>query len=482
MMKAGFHSADITPIIGMEAPGDYRKAYVQAIHDPLKVRAAVFDDERCPIALVGVDTCILPSDRSFIQRARDAIEQRTGIPGANVLVAASHTHSGGPFAWGLPPGEVEGAPKLVRELVQDHSIAADPRYCDWVEGQVMTAVCEAHRRRQPARLSVGTGAATGVAFNRRFRMRNGRVYTHPGKGNPDIIESAGPTDPAVAVIGGWSDDGDLLGCVVNFSCHCTTFGGAVSADYVCYLEQLIQAAHGESAEVVFLNGACGDVTQVDNQSTRESEFGEKWSRIVGTRVGAEALHVLASAPFGDLAPLAVATETVPMRRRLPSAERLEEARNRVLAGLADGARDTAWTFAKELVMLDYIAQVQPIVEVELQALQIGPAAFIANPAELFCALGLRMKAGSPFPYTFVVELANGCVGYVPDAAAFAPGGGGYETVLTSYSSLQVGAGDILVERATALLSKLAPSPPLALPQVEWSGEAWSYGVLGPDLE
>ena len=96
-----------------------------------------------------------------------------------------------------------------------------------------------------------------------------------------MLEPAGPTDPEVGVIGAWdARDGKLLGCVVNFACHATTSPGGISANYIYYLEKVIQGYYGKDAVVVFLNGASGDVTQVDNRSplaTRPANAGRSSS-------------------------------------------------------------------------------------------------------------------------------------------------------------------------------------------------------------
>lgn len=479
-MKAGFYTTDITPALGMERPGGYSKSYPDAIHDPLKIRAAVCDDGTTTLAFVGIDTCLFSSPR--IKNAiRAEVERRCGIPGEHVLLAASHTHSGGPAA-GLLPEEFAEAPSLVHALLAEHSTIADPLYCDWLIRQAVTAICEAHRRKEEALLAVGSGHEDQVAFNRRFHMRNGRVYTHPGKGNPEIVEPAGPIDPEVGVLAAWNTRGELLGCVVNYACHATTWGGGVSADYIYYLERTIQGVVGREAGVVFLPGACGDVTQVDNQSMRERESGERWSRLVGTRIGAEAVKVLVTAPPGDLTPLAAASRTLPIRRRAPGATRLEAARQLVEAALRSGERGTPWTFAKELLILDYLVAQEPVVDVEVQALQVGPAVFLANPAEYFCASGLAIKRASPFPLTYVVTLANGAVGYVPPEEALSPSGGGYETALSQYSNLEVTAAQQIGDASLALAHSFQPGALPRLPQVEQIGQPWSYGVLGPDRE
>lgn len=479
-MKVGFHTADITPAIGMEMPGGYGKAYIQRIHDPLKVRAMVMEEDDTLVAIVSLDTCFIQSKR-IIERIRASVEQQWGIPQDHILIATSHTHSGGPLA-GLLPEEFEDAPQLVKNLLLNHSPIANPLYCDWVIQQTVTAIGEASLKREEATLSVGKGLEDKVAFNRRFKMKTGRVYTHPGKGNPDILEPAGPIDPEVGVLSAWNSQGHLLGCVVNYACHATTFSGGVSADWIYYLEQTIQGVMGQKAVVVFLNGASGDVTQVDNYSLRPPEFGEKWARLVGTRIGAEAIKVMVTAEKAPLQPLKVKQKTLCLDRRPPSQERLERSRKIVAEGLQTGKKDTAWTFAKEILILEYLLQREPKVEVEIQAIQVGPALFLANPAEYFCEMGLEIKRSSPFPFTFIVELANGCVGYTPPESAFLPSGGGYETVLTSYSNLEIGSAEKIKEVSLELAHSLTPGAIPEPPRLQEPQRPWEYGLLGPDRE
>src|SRR6185369_9963128 len=128
--------------------------------------------------------------------------------------------------------------------------------------------------------------------------------------------------PQVGVIGVWSKDGQLLGCIVNYACHATTSPGGISANWIHYLEKTIRGAMYSDAPVVFLQGACGDVTQVDNLSPFASPAADEWARLVGGRVGAEAVKVLLSVPQGDAAPLSALSKVLRIKRRAPSPERV----------------------------------------------------------------------------------------------------------------------------------------------------------------
>jgi neutral ceramidase len=476
--RAGFAERDITPEIGMEAPGGYGKSYHKTIHDPCKVRAAVFDDGRSRVALVGIDA--LGIRRDTVLKVRRAIGERTGIPAEAILISASHSHSSGPLVWTLP-GEFDHASPLVQRLAYEESTCANPEYVARVERALIDAVCEAHDRRRASRAGVGRGLEGSVAFNRRFVMRDGRAVTHPGLGNPDIVEPAGPVDPEVGVLGAWDAGAPetLLGCVVNFACHATTSPGGISANYIHYLEKAIRGYYGPDCVVVFLAGASGDVTQVDNRSPYQHPRGDRWAQIVGGKVGAEALKVLLGMEPGPLVPVAARSKVWAIPRRVPAPGRVESCLEIVRRDRAK-ADATEWTFAKETVLLDALLKKEPAAEVEVQAVQVGPAVFVANPAEYFCRYGLEIKAGSGFPFTFPVSLANGCVGYVPTEDAFGPRGGGSETRLTSYSNLEITAGTQMRDVGLALARQLepgaVPEPPRRPP---FTGKPWPYGDAPP---
>ena len=133
----------------------------------------------------------------LVQAARQAIERRCGIAPGAVMISASHSHSSGPVGM-IQPGEYDHASEFVQKLAYEHSSAADAGYLELVEKQIVAAVCQADAAREPALCGFGSGREDQVAFNRRFRMKNGLTYTHPGKGirispgSPDrlILKSA----------------------------------------------------------------------------------------------------------------------------------------------------------------------------------------------------------------------------------------------------------------------------------------------------
>jgi hypothetical protein len=378
--------------------------------------------------MVGVDGIFI--GRAEVLRARERIRKSTGIPSSNVLVAASHTHTGGP-------------------LHLCHGVEADPVYQERVADAVAKAVEDAWAALRPCELGVGLGKEDRISFNRRFLMRDGKEITHPGKpGTPHhakIVRPAGPIDPDVGVLAARAPGGAVSGVVVNFACHGTAVGGDLfSADYVGPLRKRLKAAYGEATHVVFLAGACGDVTQVDNLSTSK-DFGPERADLMGSMLAAEALRVIGRMEWMKSLSTAATVETVPLRIRADPDVQAE----RPAFGLGSGPEDR---YAEERKAVAAQRALAPIVDAEVQGLRIGPLAIATNGAEYFVEYGLRIKEASTHRYTWVVELANEYLGYVCTAQAFA--GGGYEprTAQTSFLAREAGQG--LLEGALRALRRV----------------------------
>ena len=87
----------------------------------------------------------------------------------------------------------------------------------------------------------------------------------------------------------------------------------------------------------------------------------------------------------------------------------------------------------------------------IQAIRIGEQAIVSMPFEVFVEIGLEIKEKSPFPHTFVIELANGGYGYLPTPRQHELGG--YETWIGT-NKVQKDASVILTKNLLEMLEEL----------------------------
>lgn len=434
-LKAGFGTVDITPDVGANIPGGFLPNPNKGVRDPLYAVACVVTDGTTPVALVGIDELFVT--KRTVAQARERIEKNTRIPGASVLIAASHTHSGGPIASCL-------------------GSESDPAYEAKVANGIAQAVEEAWGSLRKCEVGIGLGKEDTISFNRRFLMKDGREATHPGKPgtkfHDQIVRPAGPIDPDVGVLAVRTlnspkapDPAAMMGVVVNFACHCTVVGGnQISADYVGHLRKSLKAVYGDAVQVVFLNGACGDLTQVDNNSTAR-EFGVEHAAMMGSKLAAEAVRTINRMSWLKTLSTSTATETVPVRIR-PEPDAAAESPT---FGLGSGHNEV-YEAERKLVAAERAAT--PEIPCEVQGLRIGPLGIATNGSEYFVEYSLRMKQASPHRYTWFVELANEYIGYVPTAQAFV--GGGYEPRTARSSKLAPDGGQKLLEGGLRALNKV----------------------------
>ena len=97
-LRAGASIVDISPEEGIELAGyPHYPRHNTGIHDPLYASCLFLDDGQIELAIVAMDLAMY--SKAYVRSLRNRISQQTDIPGPNIMVCASHTHSG-PWASG----------------------------------------------------------------------------------------------------------------------------------------------------------------------------------------------------------------------------------------------------------------------------------------------------------------------------------------------------------------------------------------------
>jgi len=416
MVQAGFAQGEITPEPGISIAGYFHDRKATGVKDPLWVRAlALGDGERRALVLAFDLIGLGPAQAAAIRRE---VAAGQGLPEAAIHLACSHTHTG-PCTLGLLG--IEPAPGYLRRMVATAVATA---------GEALGALA-------PHRAAVGVGTCPGIAFNRRFVMREGPVRTNPGLGNPDIVRPAGPVDEQVVALLLEGEQRDLV--LANFALHLDTVGGTeASADYPYFAGLTLAAGWPRPVEMVFVNGAFGDINHLDVTAPRPAA-----TAAIGEALGRALLETLGRRRELGAALGCAAREIALPRRRL-SAEQVAWA-ERTAREAPAGSSEMEHVYAREQLLL---AALPPTVETRVSALRLGEGLrYVFLPGECFVELGLAVKAALG-PGTVAVANANGYIGYVATEQAYAEGG--YEVRPARSSQMAPGAGEQLVKEAVAV--------------------------------
>lgn len=469
-LLAGVSRVIITPPIGIRLLGyTVQEGVSRDVERELTATVLVLSDGETSAALIGLDLLWVPMPIS--DRIRDAIGQRLGIAGENVLLNGSHTHLGPMF----PGWQQEESPQ--QEL--------QARYVEHLQDVLVGAADAAWDNRVSARLGTGRGTAP-LGVNRREKLPDGRIIIGE---NPD-----GPIDPTVDVIRIDDLSGQPIAVVMSAACHTVVLGPktlSYSPDFIGPARDLIEPAIG--APSLFLQGAAGNINPACGIGGGGVEQYDDLRR-TGLMLGGETLKVwaqirthnrrgprrvvqsVAAISTWDYEPAPEATITnfaVRRRRISPELSPLPDlataetdlackraALDEALAGDSLGAKQVAqrmYAWAEQRYRLVKAGEKTVTREIELWALRINDLAIAGVSAEPLAELGLEIKRRSPLPHTVYLGYSNGCIGYIPPPEAFAEGG--MEVVESHYNYLLPAQltpewGPLVVETTLEMLVEL----------------------------
>lgn len=419
-LKAGAAAEVLTADDAMVIGGGIGPGKARGQEGELRASALVVEDARGGrIALVACD--VLMIERDVLDRAARRIEQATGIPFDHILINATHTHH---------------APTTVTV----HGYEREEPFTRQVEDRIVQAAEKAARRLSPSTFLFRLGEESSVGKNSRLLLGDGTIYW-VGPYN-DAVRPTGPFDPELPVLAFRRRDGGLEAVLFNHSTHTigTRKPGVRSPSFYGLAAQELEKEQGGT--FLFFEGASGSTHNLDVPAV-------------------EATHRIRQAVAAalDLAKQHEVDRVDALRKEITVRVRhfREEDDDRAVTAYCTkrikdpaGARSVIETFrAMRRKLAD--RQGQPR-KTWVQAVRIGDVALVGVPGEFFTALGEEIKRQSPFRYTYVFELANDYIGYIPDRPSYQRGG--YQTWTGLHSYLEPGTGEQIVAEAVELLGKL----------------------------
>jgi neutral ceramidase len=371
------------------------------------------------IALVACD--VLMIERDVLDRAASRIERETGIPFDHILINATHTHH---------------APTTVTV----HGYDREEAFTRQVEEKIVEAAVAAVQRLGPAELYFRLGEESSVGRNSRLLLGDGTIYWVGSRA--DAVRPTGPFDPELPVLAFRRPDGKPEAILFNHSTH--TIGthkpGVRSPSFYGLAAQALEKEQGGT--VLFFEGASGSTHNLD---VTASEATYRIQRAV-----ADALQKARRRPIDRIQ--AARQEIALKVRSFDEAKADSEVVAYCSKRIPDpkGAESVINTFR---AMRKRLGPRQGETRKSwVQAIVLGDIAFVGVPGEFFTLLGEEIKRQSPYRHTFVFELANDYIGYVPDKEGFDRGG--YQVWMGLHSFLERGSGEIIVDESVRLLDRL----------------------------
>ena len=406
--RAGAFAIDITPLeLPVLVNGNMNAVLADKVNDRLHARCLVLDDGTNQVAIVIVDSCMIP--RSLLDEAKELASKATGIPTSRMLISATHTHS---------------APSSHGCLGTD----ADPKYVRFLPPQIAKGIVQAQKNLAPARIGWGMGRDEKNVANRHWVMKpriaptnrfggtkDDTVMMHPGHNNPNAIRPAGPVDPDVPVVSLQTPDGQPIAILSAYSLHYVG-AKALSADYFAVFCDKVADKIGVPQEnqknrppfmAALANATSGDTWLMDYTQKERRKYDLEG---VAEDVSSAAFAAYQKISYFDWAPLVMEEKLLTVGVRMPSPEEVAAAREVVKTIEPGKPMSLEQIYARETLLL---SDLPPTRELKLQAIRIGDLAIGTIPNEVYGSTGLNSKKDSPIKTTFVIELANGCEGYLP---------------------------------------------------------------------
>ena len=443
MFEFGFYEKEITPPLGCGIPGYFSIRRACDVLDRLYARALVIKEGEEKVAILSIDG--LHPKKDVCDNIAKRVEEYTGIPRNNIMIAFTHSHTGLPFRF---EGIAFAADEIVAESVKG--------YIDVFTRLVADCVTLADLRLKKGSASFGKGEVLNISFCRDYYMKNGTPQTNPARTSVEIVGPVTESDKELPVLMIKDEEEKPMGAIVGFACHADCISGEkLSGDYVSVLSKELKKAYGEDFVTVFLLGCSGDVNHFD--VSRASDPDDHYVKM-GRKIAGEVIKTAAFAEKLKQTGLNSAIEYITIPRLSVEEKKIEDARNTIATvkekkGVkisADNTDPEQYNLAMAKRLVQFWDTTPESLDVPLQCIQIGEFTIYGFNSEIFTEFGRIVKKGDGTGVNLVATLCNDAFGYVPTRDMF------YDTIYESRAGstrLDMEAGYIMAKKLISMKKK-----------------------------
>ena len=423
-LQAGYGRADVSPLTPapMGGYGDSDTRLSSHIMDETYATCVAIKQGDTTFLIFTVDA--ISCQDAVANNLRDSIKAELGISQENVLVGATHTHSGADWNGATSAGCIKAAKDALADMA-------------------------------PATMEACTTELEGMNFVRHYLMNDGTYYgSNFGSTESGFKAHAVEVDNEMSLVKfERGDKKDIL--MVNWQAHPASAArqqdyNGISADFVGYARKKVEMESG--VHFAYYTGASGNVnprSQIDGETPESSKTYQSYGAALGEKIVA-AMSLLQPAEGAEMK---TANNKFPVEIDHSWDHMAVEASKVVGVWKQDGleaghklAREYGFSSAYHANAITHRSVYKGQQTKTLTAVRVGPVAFINNDYEMFCDHGEKVKNESPFDVTFII---TGCSGYIANEAAY-----GYRSYESDTSPYVSGTGEKLATEMARLLNTM----------------------------
>ena len=475
----GWAETDITPREKIALAGQFYERATTEVETPITVTALAIETASDQTVLCSCDIAHVTEELTAAVRAR---LNAAGLDPAKVIIGCVHIHNAytyrdrGPFKH-MPRSSLQVIRRYmpadctyIPQVTSGDCMDPDDAF-DYLADAIAKTVNKAWENRKEGGYAAGFGRAA-VGMNRRVCYSDGTAKMWGDADMSTFTELEGGNDSGIEMLFIYDKAKKLTGVVAAAACPAQVMEhrSVVSSDYWGKVKILLRQKYGGDLFFLPFCAPAGDQCPRDlirwvqpkeplkdpniirpapkRRDADPSMFDVEGTRVIGRRIFSEIEAALENVT--EIHEKAVHRHAV-MAVKLPLRRVTERDRAEAERCLTEFFKDKKELDYKDSAALHvYAGTLQryetqarySTVEVEVHTVRFDDVAFGTDPFELFLNYGNRIRARSAAAQTFLIQLANGSLGYLPTATAERHG---HYSAYVSSGYVGHEGGDLLVD-------------------------------------